>query len=112
VKQLPLVQNCPVHPMIPLRRCYEFGVALVEAIRCYDGLDRVALGVVALPSGQRDHLPACDHRSALVTVIVTKTPRNEPDMVGRVETARRRRPRSEWVCATGRDGLGRRSACS
>jgi hypothetical protein len=41
---VPVVQNCAVHPMMPLRRCYEFGVALVEAIRCYDGLDRVALG--------------------------------------------------------------------
>lgn len=30
-----------------------------------------------------------DHRPAMVTVIVTKTPRNEPDMVRQIETARR-----------------------
>ena len=23
---VPIVQNCAVHPMMPLRRCYEFGV--------------------------------------------------------------------------------------
>jgi hypothetical protein len=40
---VPIVQNCAVHPMMPLRRCYEFGVALGDAIRSYDGLDRVAL---------------------------------------------------------------------
>ena len=60
-------------------------------------LDGVALGACRSAFGARDHLPASDRRSALVTVIVTKTPRNEPDMVRRVETARRRRPRSEWA---------------
>jgi hypothetical protein len=29
--------------MMPLRRCYEFGIALGEAIRSFVGLDRVAL---------------------------------------------------------------------
>jgi hypothetical protein len=38
-----IVQNCAVHPMMPLRRCYEFGAALGQAIRSYPGLDRVAL---------------------------------------------------------------------
>ena len=40
---VPIVQNCAVKPMMPLRRYYEFGVALGEAIRSYDGLDRVAV---------------------------------------------------------------------
>jgi hypothetical protein len=40
---VPIVQNCAVEPMMPLRRCYAFGVALGEAIRSYDGLDRVAV---------------------------------------------------------------------
>ena len=40
---VPIVQNCAVHPMMPLRRWYAFGVALGEAIRSYVGLDRVAL---------------------------------------------------------------------
>lgn len=40
---VPIVQNCAVHPMMPLRRCYEFGVALGEAVRSFVGLDRVAL---------------------------------------------------------------------
>ena len=40
---VPIVQNCAVPPLMPLRRCYEFGKALGEAIRSYPGLDRVAL---------------------------------------------------------------------
>jgi hypothetical protein len=40
---IPIVQNCAVYPMMPLRRWYAFGVALGEAIRSYVGLDRVAL---------------------------------------------------------------------
>ena len=40
---VPIVQNCAVHPMMPLRRCYEFGAALGEAVRSFAGLDRVAL---------------------------------------------------------------------
>ena len=40
---VPIVQNCAVPPLMPLRRCYEFGKALGEAIRSYSGLDRVAL---------------------------------------------------------------------
>ena len=38
-----------------------------------------------------------DHCPALVTVIVTKTPRNGPDMVRQVETARCRRLRPAWA---------------
>ncbi|MGI5133123.1 hypothetical protein ACQEVB_40420 [Pseudonocardia sp. CA-107938] len=40
---VPIVQNCAVPPMMPLRRAYEFGVALGAAIRSYPGLQRVAL---------------------------------------------------------------------
>jgi len=40
---VPIVENCAVHPMMPLRRCYEFGVALGQAVRSFTGLDRVAL---------------------------------------------------------------------
>jgi hypothetical protein len=47
-----------------------------------------------------------------VTVIVTKTPRNKPDVVRRDDTALCRRLRPADVCAIGRDGLGRRPACS
>ena len=36
---VPIVQNCAVEPMMPLRRWYALG----EAIRSYVGLDRVAL---------------------------------------------------------------------
>src|SRR5438105_3676757 len=34
---VPIVQNCAVYPMMPLRRCYEFGAALAEAIRSFPG---------------------------------------------------------------------------
>ncbi|HTF55259.1 MAG TPA: hypothetical protein VK735_48105 [Pseudonocardia sp.] len=40
---VPIVQNCAVPPLMPPRRCYEFGLALGEAIRSYAGLRRVAL---------------------------------------------------------------------
>jgi Catalytic LigB subunit of aromatic ring-opening dioxygenase len=40
---VPIVQNCAVPPLMPVRRAYEFGKALGEAIRSYDGLERVAL---------------------------------------------------------------------
>ncbi len=40
---VPIVQNCAVAPLMPVRRCYEFGKALGEAIRSYTGLQRVAL---------------------------------------------------------------------
>lgn len=40
---VPIVQNCAVPPMMPVRRAYEFGKALGDAIRTYDGLERVAL---------------------------------------------------------------------
>src|SRR3954452_18318019 len=40
---VPIVQNCAVPPLMPVRRAYEFGKALGEAIRSYDGLQRVAV---------------------------------------------------------------------
>jgi aromatic ring-opening dioxygenase LigB subunit len=40
---VPIVQNCAVPPLVPVRRAYEFGRALGEAIRSYTGLQRVAL---------------------------------------------------------------------
>jgi hypothetical protein len=40
---VPIVQNCAVPPLMPVRRAYEFGKALGEAIRSYPGLERVAL---------------------------------------------------------------------
>ncbi len=40
---VPIVQNCAVPPMMPVRRAYEFGKALGDAIRSYSGLQRVAL---------------------------------------------------------------------
>lgn len=40
---VPIVQNCAVAPLMPVRRAYEFGKALGDAIRSYTGLERVAL---------------------------------------------------------------------
>jgi hypothetical protein len=40
---VPIVQNCAVSPLMPPRRCYEFGAALGAAIRSYPDLERVAL---------------------------------------------------------------------
>jgi len=40
---VPIVQNCAVPPLMPVRRAYEFGKALGDAIRSYDGLARVAV---------------------------------------------------------------------
>jgi len=40
---VPIVQNCAVPPLMPLRRAYEFGKALGDAVRSYEGLDRVAV---------------------------------------------------------------------
>jgi hypothetical protein len=40
---VPIVQNCAVQPLMPVRRSYEFGQALGAAIRSYEGLERVAL---------------------------------------------------------------------
>jgi aromatic ring-opening dioxygenase catalytic subunit (LigB family) len=40
---VPVVQNCAVAPMPTLRRCYEFGLSLAEAIRSWRGDDRVVL---------------------------------------------------------------------
>jgi aromatic ring-opening dioxygenase catalytic subunit (LigB family) len=43
VPLVPIVQNCAVPPLVPVRRAYEFGKALGDAIRSYDGLERVAV---------------------------------------------------------------------
>ena len=40
---VPIIQNCAVPPLMPLRRAYEFGIALGDAIRSYPGLERVAV---------------------------------------------------------------------
>src|SRR5439155_1098278 len=40
---VPIVQNCAVPPLMPVRRAYEFGKALGDAIRPYDGLARGAV---------------------------------------------------------------------
>jgi hypothetical protein len=40
---VPIVQNCAVPPLVPLRRAYEFGQALGEAVRSYTGLQRIAV---------------------------------------------------------------------
>jgi hypothetical protein len=40
---VPIVQNCAVEPLMPVRRAYAFGQALGEAIRSFDGLERVAV---------------------------------------------------------------------
>lgn len=40
---VPLLQNCAVDPMVPLRRAYEFGVGLRRALEHCTAVDRVAL---------------------------------------------------------------------
>ena len=40
---VPIVQNCAVPPLMPVRRAYEFGKQLGDAIRSYTGLQRVAI---------------------------------------------------------------------
>jgi Catalytic LigB subunit of aromatic ring-opening dioxygenase len=40
---VPIVQNCAVPPLVPVRRAYEFGKAVGEAVRSYPGLERVAI---------------------------------------------------------------------
>jgi len=40
---VPIVQNCAVAPLMPLRRWYAFGRALGDAIRDFPGLSRVAV---------------------------------------------------------------------
>ena len=40
---VPVILNCTTPPLMTLRQCYDFGVALGDAIRSYPGLERVAL---------------------------------------------------------------------
>jgi aromatic ring-opening dioxygenase catalytic subunit (LigB family) len=40
---VPIVLNCTTPPLMTMKQFYDFGVALGNAIRSYDGLERVAL---------------------------------------------------------------------
>ncbi|WP_396909287.1 hypothetical protein [Mycolicibacterium sp.] len=40
---VPIVMNCTTPPLMTLRHCYDFGIAVGDAIRSYPGLERVAL---------------------------------------------------------------------
>src|SRR5437763_9484406 len=40
---VPILQNCAVAPLMPVRRWYAFGRALGDAVRSFPGLDRVAV---------------------------------------------------------------------
>jgi hypothetical protein len=40
---VPIILNCTTPPLMTLQHSYDFGIALGEAIRSYDGLERVAL---------------------------------------------------------------------
>jgi aromatic ring-opening dioxygenase catalytic subunit (LigB family) len=40
---VPIVMNCTTPPLMTLRQAYNFGIALGDAIRSYQGLERVAL---------------------------------------------------------------------
>jgi Catalytic LigB subunit of aromatic ring-opening dioxygenase len=40
---VPIVMNCTTPPLMTLKQCYDFGVAMGDAIRSYPGLDRVGL---------------------------------------------------------------------
>ena len=40
---VPMVMNCTTPPLMTLRDAYDFGIALGDAIRTYQGLDRVVL---------------------------------------------------------------------
>lgn len=40
---VPVLQNCAIAPMLPLRRCHEFGTALGKAIADCTAVDRVAV---------------------------------------------------------------------
>lgn len=40
---VPMVMNCTTPPLLTLRDAYDFGIALGDAIRSYQGLDRVIL---------------------------------------------------------------------
>lgn len=40
---VPIIMNCTTPPLMTLRQAYDFGVAVGESIRAYDGLERVAI---------------------------------------------------------------------
>lgn len=47
---VPMIMNCTNPPLMTLRHCWNFGVALGRAIRAYDGLERVLLVGAGGPS--------------------------------------------------------------
>ncbi|MDO5499151.1 MAG: hypothetical protein Q4F67_05640 [Propionibacteriaceae bacterium] len=40
---VPIVMNCTTPPLMTLQHCYDFGVSIGEAIRGFDGVDKVAI---------------------------------------------------------------------
>lgn len=40
---VPVVMNCTTPPLMTLQHCWDFGVAVGESIRAFDGLDKVAI---------------------------------------------------------------------
>jgi hypothetical protein len=40
---VPIILNCTTPPLMTLQQCYDLGIALGDAIRSYEGLQRVAL---------------------------------------------------------------------
>lgn len=48
---VPILVNCVQPPLPSMKRCFDFGVALGDAIRAYPGLDRIAI----LASGGLSH---------------------------------------------------------
>lgn len=47
---VPVIMNCTYEPLMTLRHCWNFGVALGQAIRAYDDVDRVLLVGAGGPS--------------------------------------------------------------
>ncbi|GAA1721470.1 hypothetical protein [Propioniferax innocua] len=47
---VPMIMNCTYEPLMTLRHCWNFGIALGQAIRAHDGLERVLLVGAGGPS--------------------------------------------------------------
>lgn len=43
LKLVPIIMNCTTPPLMTLRQCYDFGIAVGESIRAYEGIGKVAL---------------------------------------------------------------------
>ena len=78
---VPIVQNCAVPPLMPLRRAYEFGKALGDAIRGYTGAAaggrhrrRWALALDRQPARRR-------HRRGVRPLVPQRLERGELDQV-------------------------------